>query len=415
MASFDNNNGTATSSSGSLRRRITENDERDCKSPTCVSLPGDNKEEFRNTTKEDRPTTTTTTNIIIHEKTLLEKLVSSKEETNHLHVHKILGISCLVSFIYRFCHLGRADGNFGRTWGTLGFVALHLSLNASAFIFAIPERRIRDGGFRIWPEYRIHSLVFTSRSLAFILLLWYEQTMTFAYRYERPSVQYYFMDLVVVLATCVAADLGSFVFQDKKHHSNTVRGATFTDPFEQYFASEMQLFLTAYCLVGYRRYTLHLVAVFVIQITSFLLTMRRKNVAPQSVLTACYTLLLVGGFCAMIVDTYQSYSTLVGATFGSVAAILRLGPLHVNKYVLWLGLGLVVHYLRFYTSVRFHNTPFWLYAFCITKLISSLVGVYQRSKAPKEQKSSMVGWLVFVTHGALYGYLFLANLRFFWP
>jgi hypothetical protein len=118
---------------------------------------------------------------------------------------------------------------------------------------------------------------------------------------------YQHMDLVLVLVTCACADLGSYL--QGQYHSNTVREATFSDPFERWFASEMQLYLTACCLVGYRRYTLHLLAVAVIQINSFLMTLRRKNVAPQFVLTACYTLMLVGSFVTISYDDFFSHRT----------------------------------------------------------------------------------------------------------
>jgi hypothetical protein len=120
------------------------------------------------------------------------------------------------------------------------------------------------------------------------------------------------MDLIIVLATCACADFGSYL--QGKHHSNTVREATFADPFELWFASEMQLYLTAFCIVGYRRYTLHLLAVAVIQTNSFLMTLRRKNVAPHFVLTACYTLMLIGSFVTISYDDFFSRRTGVGAT-----------------------------------------------------------------------------------------------------
>ena len=41
---------------------------------------------------------------------------------------------------------------------------------------------------------------------------------------------YQHMDLVIVLVTCACADFGSYL--QGEHHSNTIRGATFTDPFE---------------------------------------------------------------------------------------------------------------------------------------------------------------------------------------
>ena len=253
---------------------------------------------------------------------------------------------------------------------------------------------------------------------------------------------YQHMDLVIVLATCACADFGSYL--QGEHHSDTVRGATFTDPFELWFASEMQLYLTAFCIVGYRRYTLHLLAVAVIQCNSFLMTLRRKNVAPHFVLTACYTLMLLGCFAATVYDDFFSHRTAVAATgtlaflwvpvsvggfcgmvdlisesccsmyfplyiVGGVAALLRMGPLHVNKYLMWTGLWIVWYYVRKRAILSYFNSAFWFSGFVITRTLSTLLGLWKRSKAPPESKSTVVVVLVFVTHVAHFGYIYWLN------
>ena len=332
------------------------------------------------------------------DKSLLQKLFSSKEEEHAMHIHKILGFSCLGSFAYRFAHLGRQDGNFGPYYGTLFFILHHWLLNASSFIFAIPPRRIRDGGYRIWPEFRIHSLVFASRSLAFMLLFYYEQV----------NNHYLFhMDLILVLATCAFADLGSYL--QGPHQYSTVQGATFSDPLENWLASEMQLILTAFCIVGYRRYTLHLLAVSVIQTNSFLMTLRRKNVAGHYFLISCYSVMLIMSVCAITYDDQQYFRTSVGGAFGGVAALLRMGPLRVNKYLLWTGLYLGWSYIRTTGVLPFHNSWVWLNIMCATLTISTLVGMHKRSQVPKEQRSTTVAFIVLLIHVGLYAFLFIAN------
>jgi hypothetical protein len=94
------------------------------------------------------------------------KQLITKED--HLHLHKALGFLCLAFFAWRFALLfdETSDLGFGiyPQW-TIPTILLHLCLNLSSFEFKIPERRITTG-YRIWPEYRLHSLVFLVRSLA---------------------------------------------------------------------------------------------------------------------------------------------------------------------------------------------------------------------------------------------------------
>lgn len=342
------------------------------------------------------------------EKSVIEKLFSSKEGRQFLHIHEILGFSCLFSFIYRFSGIGgAADGHFGPGYGTLFFIAHHWLLNASAFIFDIPQRRIRDGGYRIWPEYRIHSLVFASRALAFIFLIWWEQIH--GIRVNSRDC-YYLVDLIIVLATCAFADLGSYL--QREYRSNTVRDATFSDPFENHFASEMQLMLTAFCIVGYRRYTLHLLALFNIQVNSFLMTLRRKDIAPQFVLTGIYSLMLLISAVAILCDDEYSRRTAVASTVGCIACLLRMGPLRCNKYLLWTGLYLAFNYLRTNHVISMYNNWTWLNSFCLLNLATTMMGVYKRSKAPKQTRNPVVGFLVYATHIALYAFLAYANCDF---
>ncbi|CAB9521697.1 expressed unknown protein [Seminavis robusta] len=339
-------------------------------------------------------------------KSILDKLASSREERTFFipHIHKILGFSCLASFVYRYAHIGPTDGNFGPNFGTLVFIIHHLSLHASSFIFRLPKVRRLQGGYRIWPEFRWHALGFTSRSLAFILLMWQEQMNGIPPNSTRC---YQEMDLVIVLATCAFADLGSYI--ERENQTQTIRGTKVSDPFEHWFASEMQIYLTALCVVGYRRYTLHLLAISVIQCNAFLMTLNRKNVAPQGVLVGIYGFMLVGGFAVISYDDSFSHRTGVGGTVGGIAAILRMGPLRVNKYILWTALWCVWYYVRMNRILPYYNTMFWLKGMVITKILSTFLGLIKRSRAPRESRSSLVAFLVFATHAALFAWLYWMN------
>jgi len=277
------------------------------------------------------------------------RLLSSPEERASFHVHKVLGITALLSFVYRYANMsGGRDGNFGPYTGTLFFIGHHFLLNASSFIFDIPARRMK-GGFRIWPEYRIHSLVFATRSLAGMLLIWFEQI----WKVEKP---YYLCNVAIVLLTCAAADYGSSL---QKYPSPTVRGTHYPSRCALLFASQQQFIATAFSLIGIRRYTQHLTFLTIIQINAFLMTLQRKNLASPFLLGNCYGALLLGGIIVGIIDDQYSQILWPAVTVGNVAILLRLGPLHVNKYVVWTMLGGILHIIRVTDYVEVENNLFW--------------------------------------------------------
>ena len=113
-------------------------------------------------------------------------------------------------------------------------------------------------------------------------------------------------------------------------------------------------------------------------------------------------------------DDYYSNRTLVAATFGSLAVVLRMGPLGVNKYVLWIGLGMVWWYIRTSRVVSSYNSMFWLTGMVIMRAMAFLMGWYKRSKAPEEMKSTFIGNLVVGTHVALFAYLYIFNFVARW-
>jgi hypothetical protein len=150
------------------------------------------------------------------------------------HVHKTLGTLCLLSYIWRLSQWGDSDMGFAtRPVLTLPTILLHWSLNLSAFAFKIPAKRIKSGD-RIWPEYRLHSLVFLSRSLAIMCVYYYEQ----CYQLE-PN---YIFNFAIVVATLIAADISSWSVGENRSSSIRELGVP---PGVQYFFSYMQLAATA--------------------------------------------------------------------------------------------------------------------------------------------------------------------------
>lgn len=254
-----------------------------------------------------------------------------------LQLHKTLGALCLVSFLFRIAQMGqRSDMGFAThpEW-TIPTIVLHLLLNLSAFQFRLPKRRIA-GGYRIWPEYRLHSLVFLARSLAVIGLYYYE----LIYQIQEPK---YIWNLWIVLLAMMAADLGSQ--SQGNYQSNSIRDLEIPTAV-QFLFSSAQFLGTGNLVFGLRRCTMHMLFVMIVQVNAFLMTLRRKNLASQSVLVSLYgILLLLAVFtCANEYLTVGGFKVFYAvALLDQVAMVQRMAPwprsflgkLVSNKYVVW--------------------------------------------------------------------------------
>ena len=269
------------------------------------------------------------------------------------HLHKTLGICCLLSFVWRIWHIG-VDTDMGfrsHPHLTVPTLTLHLLLNLSSFVFAIPHRRIKEGS-RIWPEYRYHSLVFSLRSLATILLYWYEQT-------QLPITEepYYYVNVLIVLFTLAGADLSTMSAQ--QYASKSIRNLEISRG-ARYFFTVCQFYATAGVLFGVRRYTLQFLNVFVVQINPFLFTLRRKNLISHVATLALYGILLLFGFTVSVYE-YTSTGGMIllrtVAFIGNLAIVWRTSSVLCflppalrrflqSKYLIWTVLGILAQHLR---------------------------------------------------------------------
>lgn len=258
-------------------------------------------------------------------------------------VHKILGLPCLVHFMWRtlsvpFRPFG--DMGFDASLATLAIFAWHLALSVSSMVFKIPKVRIKEGS-RIWPEFRLHSIVFACRSLACLTIIWMERRFGLA-----PM---YLANVAVVFCTLVAADVAS---ASVAHHSNTIRGLDTSAAYKFAF-SFMQFLGTCGCLVGLRAFSGQFAIVFIIQTYAFTLTLRRKNLVThrQTVFIYAYQL-SIGGAVAQI-EIFQAGGVQALCMFPALACgamLLRIGA-GLNKYVVWAIMSVAAQYARRATSI----------------------------------------------------------------
>jgi len=287
---------------------------------------------------------------------------------DYFNLHKTLGIACLLSYIYRFAHVGASDMNFSAGPMTLAVIALHTLLSVSSLIFRIPVKRI-VGGYRIWPEYRLHSIVFALRSLTTMLLTWYEL------RYGlEPN---YLLNAAIVLGTLCAADISS-ISLGPAGHSSTIQDLD-AGPATRFFFSAMQFHATMGCLLGIRRFSTQFLYVWIIQFNAFLMTIRRKNLASHGVLVTVYGLMLTFGFCIASYEHHRLGAFAMVNTLGNLASVLRTG-LRAPKYPLWTLMAVLTHLARPTIEESSPLASYWPYAWVASVALVLCNGASKISK-----------------------------------
>jgi len=252
-------------------------------------------------------------------------------------VHKTLGLFALLHFLYRFAYVGAADMRFDTSRTTVVCLLAHALLSATSLVFRIPLKRITEGS-RIWPEYRLHSIIFAYRSLACMAITYTEMKLGIT----QP---FYAANGLVVMATLFAADFGSW-YVGPAGRSSTIQDLDAPPPM-RFFFSVMQFHATVGCLLGVRRFATQFIYVWIIQFTAFLMTLRRKNVAPHGPLVATYGVMLTAGAMVSAYDHASAGCFLMHNVLAHTAVVLRM-QFRLSKYVLWAAFAVAVPLARPY-------------------------------------------------------------------
>jgi len=253
------------------------------------------------------------------------KRLATKED--FFHVHKTLGILSLCHFLYRVVYDFRErDGSNITLW-----LFIHISLSTSSLLFHIPKNRVRSLPM-IWPEFRIHSIIFALRSLLACLVVLHIENM-----WMNALIRH-----ILVIATLCAAD-GTTAYY--KHHDNklgtTMRGM----PMPDWFSAEGQKWLNFYYSFSQVLATLTVIVlrsenplgqvfwtVFPIQIAPFLMTLTRKGFLSSFGWHFGYALALFWNYVygAIQPGMFPFY-------YWMYALVFCVGRFHfkVNKYILW--------------------------------------------------------------------------------
>jgi len=177
-----------------------------------------------------------------------------------------------------------------------------------------------------------------------MLLNWYEQV-----NHLEPN---YDINLTIVLLTMAAASASSW--SAGSNQSNTIRDLE-THSAVKLFFSMIQFGGTSISLYGQRRFSTQFFTVAILQITAFMMTLRRKNLIGTKTVVALYGAELAFG----AIVNHSEFARLGGngeRCFGmmiDLATVLRAGPrlpllryIQDNKYLLWLTIYLLLRWLR---------------------------------------------------------------------
>jgi hypothetical protein len=245
--------------------------------------------------------------------------LNTHEDYDYFHLHKILGILTLFHYFYRY-YLLFFTGSFQiNTKYDLNLLLLHGLLSSSSMIFNISRKRNMSSPM-IYPEFRLHSIIFAYRSIICCYLHYYKFSNIYS--------------ILVCYTTMLGADLITNYF--KKDDNSTMRNMPFPSTITlenknkiTFFNSSMQIGATIFMLNNIDTAFSPLCA---IQIAAFLMTLVRKNIIKSVHWHFIYSLLLIINFfvfynCNMSIILTDTLSVLL-------FKFLRFNNKY-NKYLCW--------------------------------------------------------------------------------
>lgn len=197
-------------------------------------------------------------------------------EHDYLHIHKFLGVGCLLHYGYRFL----LKLNYGQMFISNNYhmPLVHLGLSLSSFIFKVPLLRYQNKTI-IWKELQLHNIIFTSRSIFMI----YHSMM-----FNNPYISnnfYYLSRLAIIISHHYLADIVTDKYQNNNltttrdiiYNSNNI----YLIKLNKYFYSISQLVATTSLLLSKNPETGYLI-MFPIQLSAFLMTLVRKGIISNN-------------------------------------------------------------------------------------------------------------------------------------
>ena len=244
----------------------------------------------------------------------LQKL---KTREDPYYLHKVLGITCLFNYIYRFGSIIlTGDMNMNNNLG-LYLLCFHMLLSVSSLIFKISAFRNKTSPM-IYPELRLHSIVFTARSFICCLLSFYKY------------------NVVHKMLTCILTMFFADIVTHFYKNGTTIRGTPFCDNIKEdqrkaiiRMYSGAQLAAPLLCL---ENMDTAFSPLFPIQIAAFTMTLVRKGIIANKTSQLIYTLALMSTSLGILSMSPIVFVRFLIAT--RLVSFLRFN-MNINKYICW--------------------------------------------------------------------------------
>ena len=205
-----------------------------------------------------------------------------------LNIHKILGFGCLAHYGYRFYNkFVYGSMLFESSNSILTYISpmIHLTLSLSSFIFTIPTHRFNSKAI-IWRELQLHNIIFTSRSVCM---------MYHAMFFKDINALYFCSRLGIVIFHHYLADMATAKYQ--KDNKTTTRDIpydtknTWIPYVNKKFYAISQLLATSAILLSDNCDNGFFI-MFPIQLSTFLMTLVRKNIISNNTWHILYAMSL---------------------------------------------------------------------------------------------------------------------------
>lgn len=251
----------------------------------------------------------------------LNKLITQEDE---FHLHKSLGVISLINYIYRYYLLFVYGNMFLNERFDLMLIVLHACLSLSSLIFHIPSLRNRKSPM-IYPEFRLHSIVFALRSVLCCFIEYYKLESSL------------YLKMIVCMITLILADIITHYFATNK--SATMRNMPFSETVTEetqkeitYLHSSKQVAATLFMLYNIET---AFSPMFGIQMAAFLMTLVRKNIISTNTWHVIYSMsLFINAFCFWLFLTSPFDLFTLFITY-NLFIKLRF-TLNFNKYISWI-------------------------------------------------------------------------------
>lgn len=254
--------------------------------------------------------------------------LSTHEDAKFFHMHKFFGSIAMIHFVYRvYLMLSGTGLGFSSSLYTPFWIGMHALLHVSSFEFILSNRRNKVYNI-IWPEMRLHSMIFAYRSLLIMLIVWLVKSgiAGCSIMYSRG---------LFVIMTMIAADVVTYYY---KPQDTSMRGNPYPlyvpdwiIKWQNYFYSVSQVYATLNMM--FRGIDAAFLTLIPIQTAPFCMTLVKKGIINQAAWHLYYTLALLTNFYyAMVYNGDEKPQIKLMA----VLFVFGRFYLNYNKYVMWM-------------------------------------------------------------------------------